>query len=130
MEKMRVLIADDEIEFVTALVERLNLRGIYAEGALRADQAMVKLTIKKFDILLLDIKMPGMGCTDAVDRLLKIRPEVKIILVTGYGSSAEGEEGLEHGAHDLMAKPIKFDDLIEKMNEHYQGGDGKDHGPE
>ncbi|MCP4728077.1 MAG: response regulator [bacterium] len=124
MENLRVLIADDEIEFVTALVERLNLRGIYAEGALRADQAMVKLTIKEFDILLLDIKMPGMSCIDAIDRLLKIRPEVKIILVTGYGSSAEGEDGIKHGAHDLMAKPIKFDDLIVKMNEHMQDING------
>jgi len=124
MKKLRVLIADDEIEFVTALVERLNLRGIYAEGALRADQAMVKLTIKEFNVLLLDIKMPGMSCIDAVKRFLKIRPEVKIILVTGYGSSAEGEDGLKHGAHDLLAKPIKFDDLIIKMNEHMQDSDG------
>ncbi|MFC1563353.1 response regulator [candidate division KSB1 bacterium] len=117
MQNLRVLIADDEVEFVTALVERLNLRGIYAEGALRADQAMVKLMIKDFNILLLDIKMPGMSCTDAIDRFLEIRPQVKIILVTGYGSSAEGEEGLQHGAHDLMAKPIKFDMLIDKMKE-------------
>ncbi len=124
MADFQVLIVDDELEFVTALVERLKIRGIRAEGALRADQAMVKLAMKTYDIILLDIKMPGMKLADTIERFNEIKPGVQIILVTGYGSSAEGEEGLKLGAVDLMAKPIKFDKLIQRMTELTLGKNG------
>ena len=117
MEPLRVLIVDDELEFVTALVERLSFRRIYAEGALRGEQAIVKLSLKPFDIVLLDVKMPGWGCRKVIDKIAEIRPETKIILVTGYGSNLEAEKDLLENIYTYFAKPIDIDELITTMKE-------------
>ena len=115
MKSLKILIADDEQEFVTALVERLSLRGFTAEGVTRGDKAITRVTEDLFDVVLLDVKMPGMSCLEVVKKILEIRARMVIILMTGYGSTFEGEEGLKSGAHDFLAKPININELVRKI---------------
>jgi len=120
MKKIKVLLIDDEQEFVTALVERLTLRGMYAEGALTGDQGLLKASMKDFDVVLMDVKMPGKSGLALMESIKEVRPGVKIILITGYGSTQLGEEGLEERAYHFFAKPIDIKVLIKKIEEAVQ----------
>ena len=121
MENFRVLLVDDEEEFVTALVERLSIRDIYTEGASTGEEAISKISEKEFNVVLLDVKMPGMSGLDVMDKIRNISPGAKIILITGYGSTELGEEGLEKGAYHYFTKPININDLIDKIKEAVNG---------
>lgn len=121
MEDFKVLLVDDEEEFVAALVERLSIRGIYAEGASTGEDAISKIYETEFNVVLLDLKMPGMSGLDVMENIKSINPSVKIILITGYGSIQIGEEGLEKGAYHYFTKPINIDDLIDKIKEAVNG---------
>lgn len=117
MQPLRILIVDDENEFVSTLVERLIFRDYDAQGVCSGAQAVEKVTSEKFDIVILDVKMPGMDGIETLRNILEIQPAVKVLLLTGYGSSDIGDEGLEAGAFDYIAKPINITALIKKMNE-------------
>ena len=117
MAPLRVLLIDDEEELVSTLVERLNLRGIEVEGVTSGPDAFGRVQEKKFDLVVLDMKMPGMGGLEVMRRIRREQPGVKFILMTGRGSLEEGEEGMQEGASAYLLKPINIEDLIEKMME-------------
>lgn len=108
----RVLIVDDEEELVSALVERLNLRGFAATGVTNGEDALASLESHPCDVVLLDVKMPGLGGLDVIRRIKRSRPMLEVILLTGHGSPTIAEEGLEAGAYDYLMKPVKIDELV------------------
>ena len=108
----RVLVVDDEEELVSALVERLNLRGFQATGVTTGEAALASLEREGCDVVLLDVKMPGLGGLDVIRRIKQARPSLEVILLTGHGSPASAEEGLEAGAYDYLMKPVKIDELV------------------
>ena len=117
MAPLRVLLIDDEEELVSTLVERLKLRGIEVEGVTSGADAFGRVREKKFDVVVLDMKMPGMGGLEVMRRIRKEQPGVKFVLMTGRGSLEEGEEGMQEGASAYLLKPINIEDLMEKMME-------------
>lgn len=117
MKPLKVLFVDDEVELVQALVERLELRGIDAEGVTTGRQALLRIEEQAYDVVLLDVKMPGIGGLEALKTIRQLRPEMKVILLTGHGSAQDAEEGMQLGAHDYIMKPIKIDRLIELLEE-------------
>jgi DNA-binding response OmpR family regulator len=115
---MRVLLVDDEIELVTALTERLNLRGIEAQWATSAEDAMAKLESQSFDIALLDVKLPRVDGLTLKKQMQEKCPELRFIFVTGHGSDSDFEScASEVGADCYLVKPMKIEDLIAKMKE-------------
>ena len=112
MEALRILIVDDEEELVSALTERLNLRGFVASGATRGDEALNILETKEFDVVLLDLKMPGLGGLEVIRRIKNARPSLEVILLTGHGSMKSIEEGMALGAFDYLMKPVKIENLV------------------
>ncbi|MGQ9687247.1 MAG: response regulator [Desulfobaccales bacterium] len=114
MEKMRVLLVDDETEFVSALAERLNLRGFEAMTASSGEEALKRVEASPPDVVLLDVVMPGMSGLEVLRRLKKSHPEVKVILLTGRGSW-EGIQGVRDGAYDCLMKPIQIEELMQIM---------------
>ena len=116
MDPVRLLIVDDERELVSALVERLDLRGFVAEGVFSGEAALEKVRTTPFDVVILDLKMPGMGGLETTEMLLQERPEVKVILLTGHGAVENAEKGKECGAFDCLMKPISIDVLIDVVN--------------
>lgn len=116
MEKKNILLVDDEIEFVSTLAERLRMRGFEADISTNGAEAMDKFNNADFDVVVLDIFMPGMSGLDVLKEIKKINLETPIILLTGHGGTKEGMEGMALGAYDYLMKPIDIDDLMSKIN--------------
>ncbi len=115
MEQLRVLLVDDEPELVYTVAERLTLRGIEAVALTNGDDALKLLEKKEFDVVVLDVKMPGIDGIDLTKRIKDLYPKIRIILLTGRGSKEESLKGLNEGASDYLVKPIDIETLIEKM---------------
>ena len=109
---LRVLIVDDEDELVNALEERLNLRGFQAKGVTTGAEALAYLAETPCDVVLVDVKMPGLGGLQLVKKIKEERPKLGVILLTGHGSAKDAEEGMKLGAFDYLMKPVKIDDLV------------------
>jgi DNA-binding NtrC family response regulator len=120
MSTLRVLVVDDEQELVGALVERLQLRRIEARGVTSAKTALEVMAQQSFDVVLLDIKMPGMGGVELA-KIVKSRwPELQVVLLTGHGSHDDAEEGLRVGAFQYLMKPVSIEELIEVLHDAFQ----------
>jgi len=127
MHYFRVLVVDDEKDFVEATVKRLKKRGIDAEGALSGERALELMKEKRFDVVLLDIKMPGgMDGIETLREIKKIAPITEVILLTGHASVESSIEGLKLGAFDYLLKPMKLEDLIKKLAEAFEKKDKQD----
>lgn len=115
---MKVLLVDDEKELVTTLAERLNLRGLEAQWATSAEEALMRLQAEAFDIAVLDVKMPKVDGLLLKKQMQDRCPTMKFIFVTGHGSSQDFETGAsEVGADYYLVKPLQIDDLIAKIKE-------------
>ena len=112
MEALRVLIVDDEDELVSALVERLDLRGFRAKGVTTGTDALAYLATTPCDVVLLDVKMPGLGGLEVIEKIKEEHPSLEVILLTGHGSSQDAEKGMQLGAFECLMKPVKIDDLV------------------
>jgi DNA-binding response OmpR family regulator len=112
---IRVLLVDDEIDFVAILGERLTARGLSVQIALSGDEALAKLRQKQIDVVVLDISMPGMSGIEALGQMKEIRPSIKVIMLTGYGSIDSGLQGLKLGADNYLMKPVETEDLVAKI---------------
>ena len=118
---MKVLLVDDEEEMVSTQAERLSLRGIYADWVTRGLDAINHVYKRKYDVAVLDAKMPGLSGLETMKRIQKIQPGIKVIILTGHGSIAECEAGKDAGACFYLMKPVNIEDLIEKMREVVEG---------
>ena len=114
MDKMRVLLVDDEVEFVSTLSERLNLRSFEAQTATSGEDALVKIDQSPPDLVLLDMLMPGMNGIEVLKRIKRDHPQIKVILLTGRGSW-DGIQGIREGAYDCLMKPIQIEELMQIM---------------
>jgi DNA-binding response OmpR family regulator len=115
---MKILLVDDEEELVTALAERLSLRGIEALWATSAEDALRILETQRFDLAVLDVKIPKIDGLQLKKRMQAMRPGMKFIFVTGHGSNRDFQTGVsEVGADYYLVKPLKIEDLIAKMKE-------------
>jgi DNA-binding response OmpR family regulator len=117
MSGYRVLLVDDEEEFVSALSERLMLRGIEVDTALDGEEALARLREKEPDVVILDVMMPGLSGLEVLKQIRVKHPQSQVILLTGHGSTKEGIEGMRLGAFDYLIKPVDIEEMLEKMNE-------------
>jgi len=120
MSRYKVLVVDDEEDFLETIVNRLNKRGITTKGANSGKSGLELLQKENFDIVILDVKMPEM---DGIQVLKKIKlkwPETEVIMLTGHASVELGIQGMEHGAYDYVIKPTKLETLISKMDRAYE----------
>lgn len=113
---MRVLLVDDEIEFVSTLAERLVFRGIDARWVTTYLEAIDLVKAESFDIAILDVKMPKLGGLALKEKLQAERPEMKFIFLTGYGSENDfNTVSSQLGEEYYLIKPVDIDALIEKI---------------
>jgi len=116
MDSFKVLVVDDEKDFLEATVKRLGKRDIDATGVLSGEEALKMMKEKLFDVVILDIKMPGgMDGIEALREMKKIRPLTEVILLTGHASVETSIEGMKIGAFDYLLKPVKLEDLMTKL---------------
>jgi len=113
---MRVLLVDDETEFVSTLAERLDLRGIEAEWATTGADALRIAASKSFDLAVLDLKMPETGGIKLKEKLQEKWPKMRFIFLTGYGSETEFQAiACQAGEEFCLVKPVDIEVLIERM---------------
>jgi DNA-binding NtrC family response regulator len=112
---MKILIVDDEVDLVSTLVERLEIRGIEAIGVQTGAQALEQVQTNAFDVVIQDVKLKGEDGVEVMQRIKHIKPDLPVILLTGHMSAEASEEGFRAGAIDYLIKPISLDDLILKM---------------
>jgi len=110
-ERVRVLVVDDEEDFATALVNRLARRGFDAVPAFSGPQALIRLRAAATDVIVLDLKMPGMDGLETLREVRRLDPHVQVIVLTGYGTVATGIDGMQLGAADFLQKPTSIEQL-------------------
>jgi DNA-binding NtrC family response regulator len=120
MQKIRVLLIDDEEELVSTLVERLDIRGVQAECVTNGTEAFARLRESSFDAAVIDLKLPGMSGIDVMKKIKSEHPEMVILLTTGHGSVSEEQEGIPPEAADVLYKPIDIEILVSKLKSSLQ----------
>ena len=121
MSGLKVLLVDDEEEFVSALAERLRLRGFDVETAGRGEDALRVMETRLPDVVVMDLMMPGLGGMETLRRIKAKHSGLGVILLTGHGGAKEGEEGVRSGAFDYLMKPLNIGELIDKIREAARG---------
>ena len=119
-EGFKVLLVDDEVDFLTPLVKRLRRRRVESTGVDSAEEALQKLDRDRYDVVILDVRMPGMGGIEALREMKKRHPLVEVIMLTGHADVEVAIEGMELGAFDYLMKPMEIDDLVYKIQDAYK----------
>ena len=118
--KTRLLIVDDEKDFVEALAERLVIRDYDATTSMDGRDAIEKAKRYNFDVVILDVKMPGMDGVEVLREIKGIKPLTEVIMLTGHATVDSAIEGMKLGAYDYLMKPCETEDLIDKIEKAYE----------
>lgn len=119
MDKINILLVDDEEEFVKTLAERIKIRNLKSNVALNGEEALQIVEDKVPDVMVLDLKMPGIDGMEVLKRIKERYPEVRVIILTGHGSEKDEQRAAELGAFSYMNKPVDLDNLIDKIKQAY-----------
>jgi two-component system, OmpR family, response regulator len=120
MKRPRILLVDDEVVFANNLFKLVSKRGYDAVVVYNGADAVNIVGEKEFDVIILDMKMPGMDGIATLKEIKKKVPSVEVVILTGHGSVESGIEGMQLGAFDFLMKPVSIDDLQEKVSEAYR----------
>ncbi len=114
--KKHLLIVEDEAPLRQALAERLAEHGFDVEPADTVEQAIEQLAEFAFDIVITDLRLPGIDGTRVLEAALVRYPDIVGIIVTGYGTVKDAVEAIKRGATDFVTKPFQFDELLHALN--------------
>jgi DNA-binding response OmpR family regulator len=117
--KPRILIVDDEKEFLSSLSERLAMRDHDVTTSLSGEDAVEKVKSYNFDVVILDVAMPGMDGVDTLREIKRIKPLTEVIMLTGNATVETAVEGLKLGALDYVLKPCEIEELVSKIRKGY-----------
>jgi len=120
VEKFKVLLVDDEEVFVRTLSERLQMPDLESQTAFDGEQALEVVRDGIPDVMVLDLKMPGIDGMEVLRRMKKHYPNVQVIILTGQGSDKDEAEARRLGAFDYLQKPVNLEHLIEVLKRAYQ----------
>ena len=127
-EKIRVLLVDDEKQFVTNMARILKVRGFDVTTAFDGYQAMDAIKYGGgFDVVVLDVKMPGLDGVAALGEIKKWAPDTEVIMLTGHATLESGTQAMRKGAYDYLMKPCDIEDLVEKIKEAHEAEQIKRH---
>ncbi len=115
MTDCKVLLVDDEVDFVDVLGDRLEARGLQVVKAHNGSQALEAAAERVFDAIVLDMAMPGMDGLETLEALLEINPDLQVILLTGRATLEQAATAIRIGALDLFEKPVEIEVLVAKI---------------
>ncbi len=107
-----LLIVDDEAALREAIAERLGDHGFIVEQAASGEEALERLAAFAFDILITDLRLPGIDGRQVLDAAVERYPELIAIVITGFGTVKDAVEAIKQGASDFITKPFQFDALM------------------
>ncbi len=118
MMRTVVMLVDDEVPFVDTMTKRLGKRDLEIVAAYTGQEALDKLKAnEKVDVIILDVKMPGMDGIETLREIKKAHPLVEVIMLTGHATVETGIEGMKLGAFDYLMKPCDIEQLMAKVQE-------------
>ena len=118
MSIANVLLVDDEVEFVETFSERLIMRNLEISKAFSGEEALQVLeTNRTIELVILDVKMPGMGGIETLVEIKRINPLVEVMMLSGHADVASAIDGMKQGAFDYLMKPVDMDQIITKVTE-------------
>jgi DNA-binding NtrC family response regulator len=119
-EKAKVLIVDDEAHFCRSLLKILNARGIEAFAVNRGEDALEEIARNPYDVVLLDVKMPGISGIEVLKRMKERGIKAEVIVLSGHASVDTAVEIVKYGAYDYLLKPCDTDELLVKISNAYE----------
>jgi DNA-binding NtrC family response regulator len=117
--KPKVMIVDDEESFANTLVERLEIRDYNVTASYSGNDALAMLKKLNFDVVILDVAMPGMSGIETLREIKEIKPLTEVIMLTGHATVETAIEGMKLGAMDFLIKPCEAEELMRKINTAY-----------
>jgi len=115
MSKIRVLLVDDEEDYVQAMAERMDMRDLQSQVALSGEEALQALETDPPDVIVLDLRMPGMQGMEVLERVRKDHPHIQVIILTGHGGEREEKEARRLGAFEYFQKPADTGALVDTI---------------
>ena len=115
-----VLLVDDEVDYLEILVKRLTRRGLGATATHNAQDALERMEESLPDVVVLDVKMPGMDGIETLREIKKRHPLVEVIMLSGHADVEAAIEGMELGAFDYLVKPTELEELLFKIQDAYE----------
>jgi DNA-binding NtrC family response regulator len=120
MKEFKVLMVDDEEDFVKTLSERMQMRDLDSDVALDGEQALQRVEDDIPDVMVLDLKMPGIDGLEVLRRVKKAYPQIPVIILTGHGSEKDEAEARRLGAFDYLQKPVDIEKLVQVLRKAYK----------
>jgi len=114
--KTRVLLVDDEKDFVESLAERLDIRDFAVNCVFSGDEAISLIEKQDFDVIILDVLMPGKDGVETLQEIKKLKPLTQVIMLTGNATVETAINGMKKGAYDYLIKPTETEVLVEKID--------------
>jgi DNA-binding NtrC family response regulator len=115
--KANVLLVDEEEQFLDALSQRLEARGLKVKAVTSGEDAVDQVEDHNFDAIIVDLAMPGIDGIETLKRIKGKRPDLEIIMLTGHATVKSGIEAMKLGADDFLEKPVDLNVLLEKIGE-------------
>ncbi|MEW6427746.1 MAG: response regulator [Thermodesulfobacteriota bacterium] len=120
MNDIKILLVDDEEDFVRTLSERLSLRDLTSQAATSGEEAMRFVGDSLPDIIVLDLRMPGIDGMEVLRRVKQFFPAIQVIILTGHGNDLDEAEARRLGAFDYLRKPVDIELLVDRIRAAYQ----------
>jgi DNA-binding NtrC family response regulator len=117
MEEAKILLVDDEVVFTNNISRLLANRGYRVTAVYDGESAIRVLEKEQFDVVVLDLRMPGIDGIITLAAIKKLGLFTEILLLTGYGSMNTAVEAMKLGAYDYLSKPCDVDELVAKIEE-------------
>jgi len=117
MDNPIILFVDDEVEFIETLMKRVDKRGMTVTGVGSGEEALAWLGQHAVDVVVLDVKMPGMDGIQTLREIKKLKPLVEVIMLTGHANLESASAGMALGAFDYLMKPFNIDELVYKVQD-------------
>lgn len=120
VDAFNVLFVDDEVEFLDTLLKRMKKRNVNVSGVKSGEEAIKFVDQDPVDVVVLDVRMPGMDGIETLRLLKKRDPLIEVIMLTGHANVEVAVEGMELGAFDYLMKPMDIDELLYKLQDAYK----------
>ena len=120
MDKINLLLVDDEVEFLAPMVKRLKKRNYHVETSTSGPAAIEFIRNNPVELVVLDVQMPGMDGIETLSEIKRIDPSIGVVMLTGHANIEAAIAGMELGAFDYLMKPMNFDELVYKLQDVYR----------
>ncbi len=117
MEKIDVLLVDDEPEFLVMLEKRLGKRQLSVRCASSGERAVEEVRKSPPEVVVLDVKMPDMDGIETLRRIKELAPEIEVLMLTGHANLEAAAQGMDLGAFDFLIKPVAINELLNKIQD-------------